>query len=572
MDGSWNFCTSQQAEVRVEAILDALLAVQALQASDPAMYGIKGMFYHFMDASGARSGTSEVSVVDTALLVAGAIVAGEYFGGDSKTKADQLYANIDWRPFVDEVSGCFRQGWKPDYARGFTIPFEGGYLSKQSYNTPTDEALLISLLAIGNHPEDEAVLNSYFAYDRVERTYTARTGINAGEEYTLVNSYFGSLFTYVYAHCFFDFESLGEDSIYFAPDPKYPESINWWDNSVAAYKAARQFCIDESDNYPFAYSETRWGISAVQRPDGRYEGVYGSVPFVKGPLHEGVIACYGMLSSMPFFRTAVDELPEDNIGIESMFDTYWELEDKVIGQYGFVDSFDNEENFSVEHLGIDQGPIVLMMENYRTGFVWNYFKQNEKIALVSEMVFGDSFDWIDVAIKNISDNESTNVLSFGDVKPGGPISPAEQYLELSFLMKESNRRVVMYSDNANNDIPYTGDGLAAGLVGTQDPSMVVPLQWAIFDEPQVNGYVFVDDGISEMPMQDVSDILFDSSILLDERTLVDGNNDLADYPLIGRITQDGEVYVYLGADFSVEGLTAQEYTTKTITFEVYQES
>jgi hypothetical protein len=573
----WNRVSYQQAEIRATEILSALLAIQAKQTTDSARteFGVAGFFYHFMNADGTRALSSEVSVVDTAILIAGALTAGEYFGGDVKVLADALYENVEWKFFLNETNFTYHMGWRPESGRGFIVPKEGGFLSSGTYNTATDEILLIALLALGSDVNDPLLRNAYFSYPRTEKTYTAQTGARQGETYTVVNSYFGSLFTYLYAHCFFDFKTLGDDQTYFATDEApHITSVNWWDNSVAAFKANRQFCIDNSQYYPFAYHENSWGISAVQRPDGRYEGRYGAVPFDNGAGNDGVVALYGPLSSYPFFRKSDYEFLASNEGFQSLRFFYNNYYDSLYGEYGFYDSFDSDGNFSHVYLGIDQGPIVLMMENYRSDMIWNILSQNEKISDALDVVFASGFDWVNYEIRNIVTDDISSEFQFGTMDSSA-IASSQQYIKIDTNFKYQTARLVVYTNNALNSIPFQyNDGntnKSAGLVGTLDPTQVVPLMWTVFDEKRPLGYVFVGDEMREASVQDRLDADFFELDMINARTLLDGGGRLGLYPDSGRTTLSSTLYVYFGADFAQEGLQAQEYKTDTLTFEIYHE-
>ncbi|MBU1863795.1 MAG: hypothetical protein KKH94_09055 [Candidatus Omnitrophica bacterium] len=566
---NWQQVTPAMAETRAEALLDALLLIQSNQGANPAEYGVNGFFYHFIDNDGKRAEGCEVSVIDTALLVVGALTAGEYFGGTVKTKADQLYAAIDWTIFIDGGSYQYHMGWKPESSLGFTTPKNGGFISSGTFNKPTDEVLLIALLALGNHIDNTTVRKSYFSYPRASKTYTALSGADAGTEYQIVNSYFGSLFTYLYAHCFFDFETLGVDQTYFASDAPYPVSIDWWDNSVQAFKANRQFCIDQEANYPFSYSKDSWGISAVQRPDGRYEGRYGAVPFDNGPGHDGVVALYGAMSSMPFFRESALESLSDNEGFQSLRSLYDTYRTNIYGSYGFYDSFDYKGNFSTVYLGLDQGPIVLMIENYRSNLIWTTLEQNEKISDVLDLVFADDFGLIDIQIKNIADNSLANDLSFNGTAGVTTVASSEQYTEISVTFNNPTGKLIVYTNNKNSTIPYTGGGDAAGLVGVTDTTQVAPVQWVVFDALEVGGYLFTGSAVTEGKMQDYLNVDFVAEGMLEKRTIMDGNGNLAPYPTTDRTTASSTVYVYYGCDFTDR--ESQNYTTDTLTIEIFQE-
>lgn len=563
-DFFWNYVTPEMARDRCIAILDDFLRIQGLQATNPEEYGKAGFFYHFINADGTRYGSCEVSVADTALLIVGALVAGEYFGGEVKTKADELYdaVNMDWTFFIDDADAQFHMAWKPESSRNFNVPKDGGYLSEGKFSTSTDEILLITLLALGSHFDNDLVRKSYFSYPRDEKSYIAQKGIDAGREYTTVNSYFGSLFTYLYAHCYFDFQDLGSDETYFAPDAAYPTSINWWDNSVEAFKAHRQFAIDQAHNYPFAYNENSWGFSAVERPDGRYEGRYGAVPFSNGPGHDGVIALYASLSSMPFFQQSMSEDLNANDGFKALryfYDTYYM---QSYGPYGFYESIDNDGNFSNNYLGLDQGPIVLMMENYRTKFVWNTLRENSKIADVLELVYSDGFDYLDVTVKNLSDDTESAQLEFGSTTDGESIVSALHYVEVDFNFANEAAQLVVYTDNS---ALYTGDDDPAGMVGVDNSDYAAPLQWVV-SEVLHTGYNFADNNVDEGIVQDVSDFDFNSLPAINDRTIVYNDGTLAPYPTPGRVALGSRVYLYFGVDYS--GLVAQEYRTESLTIEI----
>lgn len=565
----WQTVTPQMAEQRVKDVLDDFLAIQASQLLDARKKGIAGAFYHFIDEEGNRFGNSEVSVVDTALLIAGAIVAGEYFGGEVKEKADQLYANVDWEFFIDSDDALFYMGWKHAAERGFLIPKGGGYLSTAKFDRPTDEILIVNMLALASNVDNELYQKSYFAYPREKRSYIGRSGEGKGEQYDVVNSYFGSLFTYLYAHCFFDFQAYGPDRVYFAEDAKYPQSVNWWENSVQAFKANRQFCIDERDNYPFSYHRNSWGISAVQRPDGAYEGRYGAVPFSNGPGNDGVVAFYGPLSSLPFMRTSPYEQLSENEGFQVIRHYYNNFYEQAYGEYGFYDSCDNEGNFSSNYLGLDQGPIVMMIENYRSDLIWDLFHSNEKIKLMTDFVFPNGFDWIDLELVNIEDNEVAEQMSFGYNSVGAKVAPADQYVKIDYNCYSPSTRIVIYTDNANNPILYTGEGDNAGLIGIEDPSMAAPLYWSVFDEEVQGGYEFSEDGSLEGRVQDMSEADFAFRDMVEKRTLVNGKAELGMYPEEQRDTDATALYLYVACDYT--GLEAQSYGTERLMIEIYHE-
>ena len=300
-----------------------------------------GFFYHFLNInSGARIWESEVSSVDTALFLAGALTAGEYFKGTEIEKlAGDIYARVDW-PWMLNGRRLLCMGWKPE--SGF-LPYYW-----DSYN----ELMIIYALAIGS-PTHPIAADLWNAWGRPRGKYG---------NYSFVYCYSNNLFVYQYSHAWIDFRNM-RDSY-----------ADYWDNSVAATLANRQYCIDMSDNFE-GFGENMWGLTACVGPDG-YKA-YGG-----GPVNsscDGTIAPCAAAGSIPF-------APAECMGaLRAMYDEYG---DELYGKYGFKDAFNLSRNWwANEYLGIDQGITVLMIENYRTGFVWKYFMRNPAVKKWQALCF-----------------------------------------------------------------------------------------------------------------------------------------------------------------------------------------
>ncbi|MBI5061549.1 MAG: hypothetical protein HZB67_04520, partial [Candidatus Aenigmarchaeota archaeon] len=316
----WNY-TPEELRTRTNLILDNFIDIQNKQKSDPNRYGVAGFFYHFIDSNGERQGTSEVSTVDTAILVAGALTAGEYFGGEVKEKAETIFNNVNWSYFYDSSKKQFSHGWSP----------ETGVFA-WTWDRPSDETMLVTLLAIASDPGNIEFQKGFYSWPRV---------VNSYGNYTLVNSYFGSAFTYEFAHVWFDFQALGYDSPSSSGSAAPP--VNWWNNSVDAVLASRQFSIDNAASYK-TYGENSWGLTACQRPSGVYEGLFGAKPceYNNGNCyHDGTICPYGSISAMPLS----DGVLNKNLAFKTLrhyYDNYyWDL----WGEYGPRDSFNYYGNF-----------------------------------------------------------------------------------------------------------------------------------------------------------------------------------------------------------------------------------
>lgn len=408
--------TPQEAESRVRAILNEFLTIQSLQPNlqtgqgDPdRQYGIAGFFYHFLDEDGTRAGGSEVSVIDTAIFLTAALQAGEYFGGDIRDKALQLLNNVNWNFMFLDSEKAFRLSWQPMMQRGFSVadPSAIGFLSDGTIGRPTDELVMLNMLALASDPANTAFQQALYSYPRVERVYHSPSG----EDFPVVNSFFGSAFTYLYAHLFYDFESLGQDRPdLIAVDLEFPTPVHWWTNSVTAFRANRQFSIDRSEFFPFSFHANSWGLSAVERPDGRYEGLYGGSPAENGPTHDGTAAPHISFSALPFFKTSDSENPADNIAFQAVRFAYDHMFNDLFGSYGPLDSYNDKAEFSGIFLGLDQGPIVLALENYRSRLIWETFMQNAQIKQASNIAFGHVPQFMPVSDQTVTAGESLSFM------------------------------------------------------------------------------------------------------------------------------------------------------------------
>lgn len=291
--------------------------------------GKNGFFYHFVDMQdGRRFGDSEISSIDTALLVAGAVFAGEYFKGTEVERlARKLYESVNWQWMMNDGE-TLSMGWKP----------EGGFLSARwnSFN----ESLLMYILAIGSstYPIPAAAWDGIFR--PVNDNY-----ISLPQE---------SLFVYQYPHAWVDFRN------------KEDRYANYWNNSVVATRMNRLFCVLRRFTYK-TYDMDVWGLSACDGPAG-----YKAYGASEGN-HDGTVAPYASIASLPF-------TPElSTAAMRSMLEKHGPL---IWGKYGFVSGFNVDQNwYSDQFVGIDQGDILLMIENHRSGFVWKYFMQNAAVKL-----------------------------------------------------------------------------------------------------------------------------------------------------------------------------------------------
>ncbi len=237
-------------------------------------------------------------------------------------------------------------GWTP----------EGGFLPY--YWDSYSEAMILYALAIGSrtHPIPPG---SWYEWARHMDTYA---------DNKVIYSYTGSIFTYQYSHAWIDFRRFNDR-----------DGTNYYANSAGAVAANRAFCADNADNYK-TYGEDCWGLTACLGPKG-YKG-YGAKP--GEALNDGTIAPSGMAGSMVF------DWSSSMKGLKYLYDNHKSF---LYGKYGFKDAFNLDRNWwAEEYLGIDQGVTVLMLENYKTGLVWDKFMQSEPMKRWTALCFGKMVD------------------------------------------------------------------------------------------------------------------------------------------------------------------------------------
>lgn len=325
------------------------------QSGSPDATGYKGFYYHFLDMqSGTRVWRSELSMIDTALLIVGALTARMYFDADTAPEnelreiADQLYRRVDWR-WSQHGHGTIMQGWKPE--SGFLHYGWEGY----------SEGIVLYALALGSptHPP-------------VQATYKAWTATYQWENLYGCNFLFaGPLFIHQFSHAWIDFRGIR--------DPFMREKrSDYFENSQRAVEVQRAYA--RSNPHGFAgYDEDCWGLTACDGPSdavpeisGERRRLFGyaarSVPF--GP-DDGTLAGWAPLASLPFapeivmktVRTMLRRYPAMFPGgcYASSFNP------------GLIDA-DGGYWVSPGHYGLDQGIVTMMIENHRTGLVWRLMR------------------------------------------------------------------------------------------------------------------------------------------------------------------------------------------------------
>src|SRR5688572_2634440 len=324
----------------------------------PDATGYKGFYYHFLDMeSGRRAWRCELSSVDTTFLLAGMLAAAAYFQGDTADEAeirglaDALYRKTDWQ-WMQNGEAAVSHGWKPE--RGFLRYRWQGY----------DEALLLYLLGLGS-PSFPLPIESYQAW---LSTYKWK------KIYGIEFLYAGPLFIHQLSHVWIDFRGIRDEFM-------RQHDLDYFENSRRASLVQQQYAIRNPCEFEH-YDEFCWGITSSDGPgpgtmlvDGIervfYDYVARGAPY--GP-DDGTLAPWAVVASLPFAPEIV--LPT--------IQNYERMHLNEAQQYGYKATFNptlpvqpkNEYGWVSPYLfGINQGPIVNMIENYRSGFLWSLMRQ-----------------------------------------------------------------------------------------------------------------------------------------------------------------------------------------------------
>lgn len=290
---------------------------------------VNGFYYHFVDMnSGARVWSSEVSSIDTAILLCGVLTCRQYFqDAQIQSLATQIYNRVNW-PWMLDGGLAFSMGWTP----------ENGFIATR-WDTYS-ELMMLYLLAIGS-TTNPIPASSWSAFARPTLTY---------QGLTYITNLYAPLFIHQYSHAWFDFRN------------KQDQYANYFNNSVTATQAHKLFCLSLQSQFN-DYQSNLWGISASDSANGYT--AWGGPPAM-GNIDGSIVPCAAG-GSLPFVATDCIAVLRN---IHSQFPLAWQ-------RYGFVDAFNPLTGwYDADALGIDVGITMLMAENQRTGFVWNTFMKN----------------------------------------------------------------------------------------------------------------------------------------------------------------------------------------------------
>ncbi|MBI3646368.1 MAG: hypothetical protein HY233_10435 [Acidobacteriales bacterium] len=312
-----------QIKSRVATTLDFLLN---------QLTNVNGFCYHFIDMNtGARAFNSELSSIDTSILLCGVLTCRQYFqDAQIQSLATQIYNRVNW-PWMLNGGAAFSMGWTP----------ENGFITSR-WDTYS-ELMMIYLLAIGS-PTNPVPASSWDAFARPTLTY---------QGLTYITNMSAPLFIHQFSHAWFDFRN------------KTDKYTNYFNNSVTATQAHKLFCLSLQSQFS-DYQPNLWGITSSDSAQGYV--AWGGPPSM-GPIDGSIVPC-ATGGSLAF---AASDCLAVLRNIRTKYPKAWQ-------RYGFVDAFNPLKGwYDPDVIGIDVGITMLMAENQRTKFVWNTFMTNPEV-------------------------------------------------------------------------------------------------------------------------------------------------------------------------------------------------
>ena len=335
-----------QYEIAKNIVNKTFYTILNIQSDNKTSYA--GCISHFVNKNtGERFEKSEISTIDTAILVTGVITSAQYFKGDLIEKGNLIWSNVDFNKFETSKDG------KPYISMGRSDLDNPIQLSPWDYYA---EQLMIYILGAGNPNPNHRISSKFYKnISKIKGTY---------EGITHIYSWFGSLFTYQFSQAFYNFKLFNDEN-----------GINYYENSVNASKTNFLYCKNLEKSYK-TFSTPSWGLTACDIPKG-YSGELGTLPRgFKGDSYDyliiqGTVAPTAAISSMPF-------IPDKSY--EALI--YYQSNRYICDEkYGLRDSFNldylGEEWYDNDFIGIDKGIEVLQLYNYiNTDFISNLSMNN----------------------------------------------------------------------------------------------------------------------------------------------------------------------------------------------------
>lgn len=308
--------------------LDGKIAYNRALNSLKTIYNLEnknGFYYHYLNYNnGKRELNSEISIIDTSILLCGVIAVSEYFKKEVSEYALKILERVNWNWFLDKNNNLFYLGYKDKF-----------YGHWDNYA----EQLIIYILSAGISKEIR-FKEAYYSFNRNRKD-------------DVIYSWFGSLFTYQYSHAWINFKGLKDDN-----------GIDWYYNSKKATELNKKYCLSlKNKTFKLGY----WGLSSTIT-NKRYSQRLGGEPSICKIKSDGTISLSALISSIIFDDT-----------VENLLNKLKKDFPESFAKYGFVTSVNLKHNawFCNEYLGIDKGNTMIMISNYKNNLIWDLMMKNE---------------------------------------------------------------------------------------------------------------------------------------------------------------------------------------------------
>lgn len=308
-----------------------------------------GAYSHWLDgttgmAIAFSAKDDGADLVETGFLIEGLLTVQQYFNKDNATesairqKITKIWEEVEWDWYLKSTN-CLYWHWSPEHEWAMNMKISGW-----------NEALICYVLAASSptHPISKEV------YDQ---GWARNGGMKNGKKYYDITLPLGTSGDKGGPLFFAHYSFLGLD-----PRNLEDQYANYWEQNTAHAKINHAYCVANPKKH-YGYSDECWGLTASDIPNGYTANSPGN--------DNGTIAPTAALASFPY-------TPEESMKALEYF--YYVLGDRLLGEYGFMDAFNLSKRwFASSYIAIDQGPIVVMIENYRTGLLWEYFMKNEDV-------------------------------------------------------------------------------------------------------------------------------------------------------------------------------------------------
>jgi len=376
----------EQGKQRAEEILRAVV-----NRDDNKKFGV---YLHYVDLNTGGMHYAEnaqvlASTIDHALFQAGAMVAAVYFGGEINALVDQIVAEANWKKYEVDLNENLRHektekfvsfGWRPDNdVHDLDTP---GAFHPWSWYKASDEELLVNFLAVGSPTPKHAVApDMYYRLHRVIKQHK--------EMPPFVVSWGGQAFNYAFAHCWIDYGKFGLD------DPQafgsYQPPVDWFENSRRAMLTHRQRCLESIDQFK-TFGLNRWGMSPAADINAKGEMSY-IVQSIRPNMEDndnfcgGTVTPYAAGMAIMFVPDLAVQALREFRHLKDAKGNYIVWRNLSEGGYGLLDSFNLdrlEQQGTPDYLSIDEGPMILAIENARTELIWDLFMKHPSAKMAVE--------------------------------------------------------------------------------------------------------------------------------------------------------------------------------------------